>query len=365
MKRIISVLLCLILICASLSFASADTVPAGISAYLSSHKTYDGYKVESTVDYSDIGYYFVMLRSGSNHMLVVFKPGKDGNWAYWTRTSKAIPQGDTSVTIDAVDVDGADGLYVTYEKGSTNKYYAWKYGKSTWNLYYMYLEDSKDSVMIDVRSTSLTYTNAKTRKKIGTANGTVQTDLRYVNLSGFPTTLKTAKSKLTAPPVLPYSNELNPTSVKFTGGKKYEVYSGPGSDYVRSVNSKGKGAVVSTNDWIEVFGYENGYIMIEYAISKDQMRFGYIKEDALPKNADVDRLWFNDAVAVVLSDTFVTDDPLFTMGSLAKLSAGTEVIWLGTMGDWAYVEDSARKVRGFVKADLLDMNDEYEVEFAE
>ena len=71
------------------------------------------------------------------------------------------------------------------------------------------------------------------------------------------------------PPLL----SLNAQEIRFPGGNKYPVYSGPGKDYLRGARGK---ASVSTNDWIEVFGREDGWILIQYEIDSSQCRIGYI-----------------------------------------------------------------------------------------
>ena len=77
--------------------------------------------------------------------------------------------------------------------------------------------------------------------------------------------------------------------IRFTSGQKFKVYQGPGEEYGQAGNGK---AAVSTNDWIQVFGEENGWILIQYDINKDHMRIGWIKSSALPKKATVSRLTY-------------------------------------------------------------------------
>lgn len=95
--------------------------------------------------------------------------------------------------------------------------------------------------------------------------------------------------------------------MKFTSGRKYKVYADPGEHYGQAESGK---AVVSTNDWIQVFGEENGYALIQYDISSDRMRIGFIDSSALPKNADVGELAYEPIEATLRYDASVTDDPL-------------------------------------------------------
>lgn len=51
----------------------------------------------------------------------------------------------------------------------------------------------------------------------------------------------------------------------------------------------------------------------------------------------------------------MTDDPLFTNTSVTTIPAGTELIWLSTMGSWTYVEwgGISQPVRGFIQTSCL------------
>ena len=81
------------------------------------------------------------------------------------------------------------------------------------------------------------------------------------------------------------------------------------------------------------------------------MRFGYITETALPDGTSVNALQLDYADARILSDTFLTDDPLNSQARIRNLSAGEKVQWLAVMGDWVYAEVSgATPARGFVPA---------------
>ena len=172
----------------------------------------------------------------------------------------------------------------------------------------------------------------------GTVYGTVETNLRYFSLSAFPRTVKEARNKLTQAPAIP-AGELTAQKIKFTGGQKLPVYSGPGDEYERAANGK---ASVSTNDWIQVFGSEKGFILIQYAISASQMRFGWIDQTALPKNANVGPLSFAYEDAAITANTFLTDDPLNSQTRVRTLTAGQSgVKRLAAMGNWVYVEISA------------------------
>ena len=114
--------------------------------------------------------------------------------------------------------------------------------------------------------------------------------------------------------------------------------------------------MVSTNDWIQVFGEENGFLMIQYDISRERMRIGFIDAQALPNNVDVGELIYEPVVARLKHDAAVTDDPLHSRSAAARLIEGETVMWLATMGEWAYIEEPEGLVRGFVPVDALMTN---------
>ena len=144
--------------------------------------------------------------------------------------------------------------------------------------------------------------------------------------------------------------------VNFARGHRYAVYTGPGEDYVRANNNK---AVVSTNDWIEVFGVENEYVMIQYAITTTQRRIGYIEAAALPVDVSVTALDFSCVPVVITQKTEVTDDPLGEKTPLYTLPVGAEAQWLAVMEDWVYLEwnEGEKPVRGFVPASSIRLKD--------
>ncbi len=137
--------------------------------------------------------------------------------------------------------------------------------------------------------------------------------------------------------------------VDFPAGMKYAVYTGPGDNYERANQNK---AVVSTNDWIQVFGVENGYAMIQYAITSTRRRIGYIDAASLPGNTGVNALEFGYVPVVFTQEAELTDDPLGEKIPLHTLPAGTEAGWLAVLDDWAYLEwnGGSQPVRGFVPA---------------
>lgn len=357
MKRFLAVILAAaLLLTAAAAFADGYsatdqvTVPDQIHEALKK-EALSGFTATSYLEHSGSAFVVMQGSNGTNILYVLNQKGS--GWSVYTKTSKAVPQGTGLVTVESdwekggiVLIQNCERPYNTasdihsFEKRA---YYS-RHKNGTWHLWKF--RDENAWVTIVASDTRLSYYGGQDAEEYqGSAYGTVQTDLRHVNLSSLPHSLKEARNKLTIAPTLP-AGTLSAEVIKFTGGKKYEVYSGPGENYLRGANGK---ASVSTNDWIQVFGEQNGWIMIQYAIDSKHYRIGYIQSKSLPKKAEVPALILTGETRTVLQTAVVTDDPLFSCDSMAVLSEGTAVTLLGTLGEYAYIEGSANSLfRGFV-----------------
>ncbi|HML46802.1 MAG TPA: hypothetical protein PKE04_08650 [Clostridia bacterium] len=146
--------------------------------------------------------------------------------------------------------------------------------------------------------------------------------------------------------------------VAFKKGKNYPVYAGPGEEYERL--GEQRNASVSTNGWIQVFGREGDWLLIQYNLADGRNRFGYITASALPKGVEVPELNFERKAGVL--DSWITDDPL-RVSSEVGFPAGTECLRLATFGDeWLYVEviDPGKpKYRGFASVNGVDLREDH------
>ena len=190
----------------------------------------------------------------------------------------------------------------------------------------------------DYRNYKLDFIDRSNCVYCGAVQGTVQRDIRYVSFNTLPMWIDDAKEKLTTAPNL-QSGDFTSQKVKFNGGQKFPVYTGPGTNYARSGNGKG---LVSTNGWIEVYGQKDGWILIQYSISSDHYRFGWIEKSALPKGTTVPELNFRvapgDQSVAFNRDSYLTDDPLVSRAKLCTVKAETDIFYLGSLNDeWAYV----------------------------
>lgn len=318
-------------------------------------------------------YGFALLHKQSERILVGYHR-VNGEMKYWLKNAGAVPQGKeeawfdvgTAGWIDETDWIGNftgrqvydDGLCfsVTQLDESGESYekmvvYRWENGMFRLSSYHK--TEGSGIRVSDDKLDFIDWSNCVYR---GAVQGTVQRDIRYVSFNALPTWIDDAKAKLTVAPNLK-DGAFTAQKVKFTGGQKYPVYTGPGEDYVRSGNGKG---LVSTNGWIEVYGQKDGYILIQYSIDSSHYRFGWIDRNALPEGTSVPAMDFAgisaDTLSEITQDTFLTDDPLFSQNKLCSLKAGQTVSWLAVLNkDWAYVlvNVNGKMMCGFVRTDCI------------
>lgn len=185
--------------------------------------------------------------------------------------------------------------------------------------------------------------------------GTYDNRFAAFNIYDFPKTLEEARAKLTNPPVIP-SDFYTPASVDLRAKEKYDVFAAPDRDSHRAANGK---AVMSTNDWVQIFGEEDGWLLVQYDISRDQMRFGYIDASALPRDTEVQRLsWYDLPRQEIKYNVSVTDDPLVSGNIIHSLKAGDKVQLLSSFGNWYYIETTdyyGKRLRGFVPQSCIDI----------
>ena len=153
---------------------------------------------------------------------------------------------------------------------------------------------------------------------------------------------------------------LNAQEISFSKGNLYPVYSGPGEKYLRG-GKKGN-AAVSTNGWIQVFGRENGWILIQYETNSSSCRIGYISAQTLPEKSKVPDLLFPRQTAYAIKETSVTDDPLRSASTLVTIPAGAEVTALAMLENYVYIEGKTKDLfRGFVPLDSLSLSPDSQV----
>lgn len=340
--------------------------PAEVREHIASR--WPDYALEDYCEIEDTpkgDYGFALLTKGRTRMLVGYHR-EDGKMAYWLKNEGAVPQGSEEAWFSVLEQgtsyynsrkDRAEtaegwGFGVTRLDNSGESYaqsvsYRWAdggfrlegYTDST--IYSCYIEDGY-----------LEFWDWSTWEKLGRVYGEVQTDIRYVSYGALPKRIEEAREKIAVAPQGLVIGEFEPKEIEFTGGQKYPVYLGPGEAYARSGDGKGQ---VSTNGWIQVFGEYDGQIMIQYSISADRFRIGWIDASALPKGASVPQLAFDNLTQTIMEDCALTDDPISSQTQIGRLKAGTQVISLADFAEFFYIEVelNGETVWGFVPADAI------------
>jgi len=321
------------------------------------------------VDTPEGEYGFALLHAGDERLLVGYEE-KAGKMAYWLKSHGAVMQGEEEAWFNVTPKgktlyreDGtayeADGLSFSVEclddaGESYQKYVAYHWedggfkltGYKDWDAFYG---------SVAVEDGSLHFGNYLEGWDFGRAYGTVQRDLRYVSFDRLPKTVEEARRELSSAPDIE-SFVLNPKRIRFTGGRNYPVFTGPGESFARSGNGKGS---VSTNDWIQVFGEYDGWILIQYDISASQYRFGWIESAALPGGAAVEAFDLHEIEkpynTEAVYDCELTDDPIKSRKAIARIPKGTamtELIYRAIDG-WSYVVVTidGKTMCGFVPSD--------------
>lgn len=155
-----------------------------------------------------------------------------------------------------------------------------------------------------------------------------------------------------------------PQLASFAKGKKYPVYTGPGTNYYREADGK---ASVSTNDWIQVFGEENGWLLVQYHVTDAMNRIGWINATQKEAGVSVPQLVWNGGEAIC-HNGWLTTDPLGAcpeIGSPDGASAfnGRACTLLATLGSWSYVEieyAAGMPMRAFVGSAELTVASAYQ-----
>lgn len=346
MKKLLITLFVLILIAAS---ALADSAPAAIEKAFAASQ-WKGWSIARWEAGSDFA--VVILRKDSTNRLCVLTPSGNG-WKVLVHNARAIYQGDRLP--DDIILDGKGAFELHYGQNILR----FAKNQNIWRVSRVELYDEKLTYpMIVIYSNELVYKRNAGDERSHAVAGITNRDLQYFDLSDLPRTPQAAEKVLSMPPYIPQGG-LSAQVVDFEGGHRFPVYAGPGMDYHRPVNGK---CVVSTNDWIQVFGQENGWLLIQYDRSADRMRFGYIPADSLKESSvsinDINDLEFVRFPVKTLRAAELTDDPLFGREALTQIPKGVSLTYLTRLADWAYVEyepAAGEKMRGFIPFTAIEM----------
>lgn len=374
-KKVMLLTLFLVLLCACMpAQAEEKAVPEEVQAYICT--VYQEPEVEDYLalpSLPDGDYGFALVRSQGIRALMGFR-WKDGQMENWLDSMGAVPQTDRKAALynrkagtqisyfwDSDDAhqyvsDGYNiGVSVPnewYEATESEVYYEWMDGSFVLKQYRNHFYD------VDIIGDTLYFWDigGGLRNVIDTDVRQVQ-DILDVEFEKLPRRAGDISQRADDPPEIPHSYEehaLYAETYEFVPGCKYPVYNGPGTQYQRAGNGK---ASVSTNEWIQVFGEYDGWLMIQYAIDETRCRIGWITRDALPEDRHVDQLVFALEERYTLSDPGVlTDDPLCSHTALCSVPTDVFVEGAARLGDgWMYVRVTLNGIIwwGFLPTDIL------------
>ncbi len=99
-------------------------------------------------------------------------------------------------------------------------------------------------------------------------------------------------------------------------------------------------AQVTTDETVAIYGVENGWVLVSYAIGNGSRgRVGYIENTTLAEPESVAQLNFASMEMTLTKNAEATDDPLNGKATFTKLKKGDTVTLLAFMGsEWAYVQ---------------------------
>ncbi len=296
----------------------------------------------------------------------------DGAWEQWLNSSAAMPQGKEAAKLyiyekgmayqyiwDLEKTYVSDGLHigVRTSNGETTKEgieFVWRDGG-----FHLHGYQFKAGEYVDVVDGEMVFWNISNGDE-RFVKATIETDMRLVAFYSLPEAPEQIVQNASKEPVISevkYLNrafKLSAQEVRVTKGKRCEVYMGPGKSYGRAGNGK---ALVSTNDWIQVFAQHDGWLLIQYSIDDTRYRIGWIQEDVLASGQDVPRLPMQIYdIGTLLVDAELTDDPLSSKTKVCTVKKGTKVDIMAQLDDaWLYVQfmQDGKTYYGFLPVSVM------------
>ena len=308
----------------------------------------------------------VVMSNGSLHIVCLIEPDSKGNLRITQRNYKMVV-GDEAPIVDwcygttPYELATPWGEHLMFEIVGNGYYIAFGKFSGVWCV--KTIINYKTETLSYVFNEKIGYLDSEDYtehldydvSKMKYAYGTYDNRFAAFNIYAFPKTLAEAREKLTNPPVTP-TDFYTPVTVTLRPREKYDVFAAPGRSSYRAANGK---AVMSTNDWVQIFGEENGWVLVQYDISRDQMRFGYVDASVLPKGTEVQSLrWYDLPAQTIKYNVSITDDPLVSGNIIHSLRAGDSVKLLSEFGNWYYIETTdnyGKLLRGFVPQSCIDI----------
>lgn len=373
MKKMLSFLLAVLMLLGAMpamAYGSHDPMPAEMAA-LFDVPAWDGYELlnewQSWIYDEEQEAGVVIMSNGSLHVVCIVEPDKNGNLRITQRNYTMVVGDNGCSYLDvgygntAQEIDLPWGFKPGFELGTGGYMFFFAKFDGVWRI--KVVLNGTDDVISFVYDDRIGYREGEDKEeyidwdhnKMKYAYGTYDNRFAAFNIYDFPKSLEEARAKLTNPPVTP-TDFYTPVTVTLRANEKYDVFAAPGRSSYRAANGK---AEMSTNDWVQIFGEEDGWLLVQYDIDRDQMRFGYIAASALPRNTEVQNLrWYDLPEQTIATGTIVTDDPLASRNVIHTLEAGDTVKVLSEFGDWYYIETtnaSGKLLRGFIPQRCINL----------
>lgn len=130
------------------------------------------------------------------------------------------------------------------------------------------------------------------------------------------------------------------TGAEFRNRRTLKVYHAPSEDALQI-----KGANVTTDETVVIFGQENDWLLVSYEIGNGSRgRIAYISNSTLNPDKPVQELRFASFPMVLTKKAEATDDPLRGRDILFTLNEGDSVTLLAFyQQDWVYVETTYKE----------------------
>ena len=352
--RIIAPLLLLLLV-RGVAMAEENNFPAEMKQYFENEKILE---IES---YSSSEQLFAAIARDQNHERVLYAFQQiNGKWECFAKTKKAIPKTELKAFVSVSDTyqdSNAEGIQ------NTPNISIWfmEPDEDHYELCMDFLLDGDRYILRDVipHHGSIRYENGAVfiyeddcfASQRGYVQYPASADLTAFVCDDFLSCVNKWDDKYDELTKDVYFDDSHPLLYYWPTNKTIPVYSAPTKTAFVEANGKAK---VSTNDWILIYGSEDKYYFIQYAINESAMRFGYIPRQSLNYSTPLEMMWSNQK-ATVKSKTNLINDPLGSKTKIKSIAAGTEVEVLSFLNGWAYVEyRSASIVRGFLDSKLLN-----------
>ena len=323
--------------------------------------------VEDYAELADVGgapMRFVLFRSEGTRWLGIFYPDAAGSWRTWNTFSAPIPQGEWPQVWLSVEEAGC-GSYeeagsLWYQEGQFDYVYpdgpkvgVWTSNGETYEERVVFVWEGDTFCLhhygdnpgrqIDLAGYDLVFYNIGSGYE-GRAFCPFSRSVYDVDFYALPRRISDVRIMGEEEPPLPESIRpelmdaqgfLVKQEVRLKEGR-YAVYMGPGKEYGRAANGK---AAVSTNGWVQVFGKYDGWLLVHYAVSAEQYRFGWITADALAKGEEIVTLPLVSGDFTTSDwDEPLTDDPLNSHNPLVVIPEGAGIEYLAQFGEgYSYV----------------------------